>query len=182
MMKVDLKKYNNSWYNPGPAWKRGAWYLVNAFFFKTNLFPFYRLKSSLLRLFGANIGKKVIIKPSVSVKYPWLLSIGDHCWIGEKVWIDNLAQIDIGNNVCVSQGAMLLCGNHDYTKETFDLKVQSINIEDGVWIGARSVICPGTVCKDHAVITVQSVASGILEAYGIYQGNPAQKVKTRIIG
>lgn len=180
-MRTDLGKYNNSWYKPGPTWKRGLWYLVNSIFFKTGILPFYGIKSALLRSFGAEIGKGLVIKQCISIKYPWFLSIGDHCWIGEQVWIDNLAHIKIGNNVCISQGALLLCGNHDYTKETFDLKVQPIDIEDGVWIGARAVVCPGTVCKDHSVLTVQSVASGVMESYSIYQGNPATRIKERII-
>jgi acetyltransferase-like isoleucine patch superfamily enzyme len=61
----------------------------------------------------------VNIKPSVNIKYPWLLEVGDHVWIGEEVWIDNLAKVRIGSNVCISQGAMLLTGNHDFTKSTF---------------------------------------------------------------
>ena len=65
-------------------------------------------------MFGAKIGKGVIIRPGVSVKYPWKLQIGDNTWIGENVWIDNLSNIIIGKNVCVSQGAMLLSGNHNY--------------------------------------------------------------------
>ncbi|MBC7938046.1 MAG: colanic acid biosynthesis acetyltransferase WcaF [Rhizobacter sp.] len=180
-MKVDLSKYNNGWYRPGAAWKRAAWYLVSGIFFKTGLFPFYGLKTFFLRAFGASVGKSLVIKPFVSVKYPWLLTIGDHCWLGEQVWIDNLAPVSIGNNVCISQGALLLCGNHDYTKETFDLSVQPISLEDGVWIGARALVCPGTLCKTHSVLSVQSVASGTLEAYTIYQGNPAVSIKSRVM-
>lgn len=180
-MKVDLSKYNNDWYRPGPLWKRAGWFITSNIFFRTNLLPFYAPKRFLLRLFGAKVGRGVIIKPVVTIKYPWLLSIGDHCWIGEQVWIDNLAQVTIGHNVCISQGALLLCGNHDYSKEAFDLKVERIVLEDGCWIGAKAVVCPGTICKEHTVITVQSVVSGILEAYGIYQGNPAVKIKSRTI-
>ena len=90
----------------------------------------YGFRRFLLRLFGAKIGKKVIIRPSVKVTYPWKLSIGDYSWIGEDVWIDNLEQVIIGSNVCISQGAMLLCGNHNYKKVTFDLIIGEIkNIE-----------------------------------------------------
>ena len=180
-MKTDLSKYNNDWYSPGPLIKRVAWFFVSSIFFRTNLLPLYAPKRFLLRVFGARIGKGLIIKPHVTIKYPWLLTIGDHCWIGEAVWIDNLATVTLGNNVCISQAGMLLCGNHDYTKEAFDLRVEPIVLEDGVWIGARALVCPGTTCREHAVLSVQSVATGILEPFGIYQGNPAVKVKNRII-
>jgi putative colanic acid biosynthesis acetyltransferase WcaF len=74
---------------------------------------------------------------------------------------------------------MLLCGNHDYKRSTFDLIVGNIMLEDGVWIGAKSVVCPGVVCRSHSVLSVGSVASAPLDAYGIYRGNPAVKVKER---
>jgi putative colanic acid biosynthesis acetyltransferase WcaF len=180
--KVDLSGYNNSWYHPGSAIRRMAWLLTSFIFFDHGLAVFNGLKVWLLRSFGARVGKGVLIKPSVSIKYPWFLSIGDHCWIGERVWIDNLAEVTIGNHVCISQGAMLLTGNHDFTKSTFDLMVQSITLEDGVWIGARAVVCPGVYGETHSVLAVQSVATGRMEAYMIYQGNPAQPVKSRNIG
>ena len=75
--------------------------------------PFSGLKVFLLQLFGAKVGKGVVIKPNVNIKYPWLLEIGDYTWIGERAWIDNLAQVKIGKNCCISQGAMLLCGNNN---------------------------------------------------------------------
>ena len=105
--------------------------------------------------------------------------IGDNAWIGEKVWIDNLGKVSIGNNVCLSQGCMLLSGNHDYTKPTFDLIVKEITLEDGVWIGARAIVCGGVVCKDHSVLSVASVATKNLEPYTINVGNPAAPIKER---
>lgn len=135
----------------------------------------------LLRLFGARVGKSVVIKPHVRIKYPWKLSIGDYTWIGEDVWIDNLDEVCIGANCCVSQGAFLLCGNHNYTKSTFDLMIGAITLEDGSWIGAKSTVCPGVTVGSHAVLSVGSVATKTLEPYGIYSGNPAMKVKERVI-
>ena len=143
--------------------------------------PISSVKVRLLRCFGAKIGKGVVIKPSVNIKYPWNLSIGDYTWIGENVWIDNLVQVTIGSDVCVSQGAMLLCGNHNYKKSTFDLMVGKIVLEDGCWVGAQSVVCPGVTLHSHAVLGVASVANKNLDAYTIYQGNPAHMVRKRII-
>ena len=130
---------------------------------------------------GAKIGKKVVIKPGVNIKYPWLLSVGDFSWIGEDVWIDNLAQTDIGAHCCLSQGAMLLCGNHHYGRSTFDLMVAPITLEDGVWIGAKAVVTPGCRCASHAVLSAMSLAVGQLEAYTVYRGNPAVALKKRNI-
>lgn len=178
----DFSQFNNSWYKPGKNLIiRTLWYLINLFIFNNAVFPISSIKVLLLRLFGAKVGKKVVIKPSVNIKYPWRLTIGNHVWIGENVWIDSLGDILIGNNCCISQGAMLLCGNHNYNKPTFDLMVGEIILEDGVWIGAKSIVCPGVRCQSHSVLSAGSVATSLLEPYGIYQGNPAVKIKERKI-
>lgn len=179
MEKTDLSKYDNSWYYPGDRLKSIVWYFLNVLFFVSHIVPFSGLKIWLLRLFGAKVGCGVVIKPGVNIKYPWKLVIGDYCWIGEDVWIDNLEQVMIGSNVCISQGAMLLTGNHNYKKSSFDLIVKPISLEDGVWIGAKSVVCPGVTCYFHSVLSVGSIATHDLEASMIYQGNPSQAVRKR---
>ncbi len=178
-VQTNLNKYDNSWYKPGGTIKRTLWLIVNALFFANNLALINGLKIRLLRLFGASVGERVVIKPSVNIKYPWFLSIGSDVWIGENVWIDNLTQVSIGNNACLSQGVMLLTGNHNYSKSTFDLMIGKIVLEDGVWLGAQSVVCPGVTCFSHAVLAVGSIATKDLMAYSIYQGNPAVKVRER---
>jgi len=150
-------------------------------FFKT-LLPFpSSFKAKLLKWFGAKVGSGVVIKPDMNIKYPWFLEIGNDCWIGEGVWIDNLAVVKVGSNVVLSQGAYLLTGSHDYKKETFDLMLGDIVLEDGVWIGAKATVCPGVTCRSHAVLSVGSVATKDLEAYKIYQGNPAEVKRERSI-
>ncbi|MDO6440379.1 WcaF family extracellular polysaccharide biosynthesis acetyltransferase [Cyclobacterium sp. 1_MG-2023] len=178
----DLSKYDNSWYNPGGnSFKRILWYYTNIVFFINPLNPFSSLKIFLLRLFGSKVGEGVRINPSVNIKYPWLLEIGNYTWIGEKVWIDNLHLVKIGDNCCISQGAMLLTGNHNFKKSSFELIVKNITLEDGAWVGAQSTVCPGVICKSHSILTVGSIATKDLDEYGIYQGNPASKIRKRII-
>jgi putative colanic acid biosynthesis acetyltransferase WcaF len=179
--KTDLSRFSNTWYKPGGTIVgRMLWYLLNLACFRSGL-PFMMPKRLLLRLFGAKIGKGLIIKPHVSIKFPWKLETGDHCWIGEGVWIDNLDMVRLGSNVCISQGAILLCGNHNYSIKSFELMVKPIVIENGAWIGAKSVVCQGVTVGQHAVLSVGSVASQSLDPYGIYRGNPAVKVKERTI-
>jgi len=182
MNGTELNRYDNAWYHPGGGMiKRLFWYFFNVLFFINPLNPFSGLKVLLLRLFGAEIGRGVVIKPGVNIKYPWLLKVGNHTWIGERVWIDNLAKVNIGDNCCISQGALLLCGNHNYKKSTFDLIVKPIRLEDGAWIGARSVVGPGVTVGTHSILTVQSVATETLEPFGLYKGNPAVRIRERVI-
>lgn len=179
--KVQLSSYNNSWYNPGPRFKIILWMIISWLFFTHTLAVFNGLKCRLLRLFGASVGVGVVIKPGVQIKYPWLLTIEDDVWIGERVWIDNLAPVFIGHNVCISQGCTIITGNHNYNKTTFDLQLAPIHIEEGVWLGAMSMVCPGIRCHTHAVLLANSVASANLQAYGVYRGNPAVVIKVRKI-
>ena len=66
-----------------------------------------------------------------------------------------------------------------YKRSSFDLIVGDILLEDGVWIGARSLVGPGITCGSHAILSVQSVASSNLDPYTIYRGNPAVPVRKR---
>jgi putative colanic acid biosynthesis acetyltransferase WcaF len=180
--EVDLAAFQNEDFDPGAGiLKRLAWFLINSLFFKTGWHFGSGVKSRLLRLFGARVGKGVVIKPSVNVKYPWNLELGNNCWIGEKVWIDNLVKVRIGNNVCISQGAMLLCGNHNYKKSSFDLITGEIILENGCWIGAKSIVGPGVTVFSHAILTLGSVCTSDLKAYTIYRGNPAVPVRVRVM-
>lgn len=182
MHKVDLSSYENPEYDPG-AWigKRILWGVFSAVFFQSYLLPISSIKCFILRLFGAKIGKGVVIKPSVLIKHPWYLRVGDFSWIGEKVWIDNLITVEIGSNVCISQGAMLLTGNHNYKSPGFDLIMNEIRIDNGAWIGAKSIVCPGVLCGNQSVLTVGSVATRNLDPNMIYSGNPAVAVRERIL-
>jgi putative colanic acid biosynthesis acetyltransferase WcaF len=180
-IQTNLSGYNNSWYKPGGKLKQILWYIASRIFVNTYLPLPMSVKRLILEAFGAKIGNQVVIKPKVNIKYPWFLTVQGNTWIGEKVWIDNLIMVNIGANVCLSQGCLLLTGNHDFTKSTFDLVTRSIKIEDGAWIGAQSTVCPGVTVGSHAILTVNSVATKDMIPYGIYQGNPAVFVKRREI-
>jgi putative colanic acid biosynthesis acetyltransferase WcaF len=179
-IKTDLSKYNNSWFKPGGTiLSRALWYWFNTAFVNSR-FPFSGFKIFLLRLFGAKIGKGCVVKPNVNIKYPWNLTMGNYSWIGENAWIDNLTAVTIGSNCCISQSGFLLTGNHDYAGPAFDLIVRPIVLEDGAWVGAKAVVCPGVTLYSHAILAVGSVATSDLQEWSIYQGNPAVKVRERI--
>ena len=179
-MKTDLSVYTVGDYDPGPRVKRVLWYLVNYGIFNSAVpFP-SAMKCGLLRLFGCPVGKGVVIKPKVRIKYPWKLKMGDYCWLGEDVWIDNVAPVTISSQVVLSQGAVLLTGNHNYKLSHFPLVTGTILLEDGVWIAANAIVCPGVTCRSHSVLAVASVATKELAAYKVYAGNPAVEKGNRI--
>ncbi len=182
MSAVQLRDYDNSWYSPGRSrlWQI-AWFFLGLPVLRSALIPSSALRVRLLRLFGARIDAGVVIKPSVIVKYPWHLAIGNHCWIGESCWIDNLVRVEIGNNVCLSQGSYLCTGNHDWKDPAFGLIVAPIEIHDGAWVGARATLMPGVVLGVGAIAGAGSVVSRSIPAFEIHSGNPATFSKHRII-
>ncbi|MDO4737696.1 MAG: WcaF family extracellular polysaccharide biosynthesis acetyltransferase [Bacteroidales bacterium] len=161
--------------------KNISWYFVNALLVRASWNPFMNIKVLLLRLFGAKIGKGLVIKNDVTIKFPWKLTIGDNVWLGENCWIDNLDCVTIGNNVCISQGALLITGNHDYSKVNFPYRNAPIIVEDGAWIGAKAVVSAGVRIASHSILTVGAVCTKDTEPYMIYKGNPCVKEKERII-
>lgn len=60
---------------------------------------------------------------------------------------------------------MLLTGNHNYKKPTFDLVVRTIILEDGSWIGAHAIVCPGVVCGQNSILAVKFLATHRMKKY-----------------
>jgi putative colanic acid biosynthesis acetyltransferase WcaF len=181
--KVDLSQPDNSEYQKGRSLLvQALWYFVGLPLLRSYFVPASALKCAVLRLFGAKIGKGVYIKPGVRVKFPWYLTIGDFCWLGEDLWIDNLAPVTIGSNVCISQAAYVCTGNHDWTTPNMKLFRRPVAIEDGCWVGARATLCPGVVIGTGSVVAAGSVVSKSISEYQVWAGNPAAFVRERRLG
>jgi putative colanic acid biosynthesis acetyltransferase WcaF len=177
-----LDNYTTGDYRPGaPFWQQLLWYFIGQPILSSYWLPMSFVKVWVLRLFGAQIGQKVRIKPGLRVKFPWRLRVGDYVWIGEDTWIDNLAMVEIESHVCVSQGVYFCTGNHDWTDPNFRLQTTSIYVAAGSWIGAKAIVGPGARVGKGAILCMGSVAPKYLEEMMIYAGNPAQIIKSRII-
>jgi putative colanic acid biosynthesis acetyltransferase WcaF len=166
---MNLAQFSSRGFDRGrPAVVEWAWLLVRAVAFNSvNPFNFSRIAA--LRLFGARLGEGVIVKPGVKVKFPWRLVVGEHSWIGEDVWIDNLACVTIGAQSCVSQGAYLCTGNHDWRKESFDLMTAPITVGREVWVGARAVVGPGVSIGDGSIVTLGAVVTQDLSPGSVFR-------------
>lgn len=171
---VDIRTFDPGNYDCGrPFWFRTVWFLIGNPALRATWLPFSGPRRALLRLFGAKVGKGVLIRPGVRVKNPWLLSVADYAMLGEDVWIDNLAPVDIGAHACLSQAAYLCTGNHDWSSMSFRYRLGAISIGDGAWVGARAVVGPGVTVGKCAVLTLGSIAVKSLGPFEIHAGNPA---------
>lgn len=177
---IDLSTFDNAEFNPGRgAIVRTLWYFCSVLLFEGGWFPIGFVKIYLLRAFGAKIGCGVVIKPNVRIKFPWRLRVGDHAWIGQGVWIDNLADVTVGNDACISQLCYLCTGSHDHRRSGFDLLTKAISIDDGAWIGARSTIFQGVVVGANSLVAGGSVVVKNVESTAIAAGNPAVQIGRR---
>ena len=166
---VDLARYAEPVIpgNRSALW-RIAWHVVSALLFQSALVLPSRCKAALLRAFGARIGQGLVIKPRVTIKYPWFLDCGDHLWLGEGVWIDNHTTVRVGSHVCISQGAYLFTGNHDWNDPRFRFFCRPFTLADGVWVGAKAVICPGSQLARMSVVGAGVVWSGTSAPAAVY--------------
>jgi len=179
---VHLDQYATGHYTPGASLGRQLlWHFLGAPLLQSHLIPFSAFKVWLLKCFGAQIGQGVRIKPGVKVKFPWRLTLGNHCWIGEEVWLDNLATITLEDHVCLSQGVYLCTGNHNWSDPGFGLVLGAIYLETGSWIAAKAIIGPKVTIGQGAILCLGSVANHSLEPMTIYAGSPAIPVKKRVM-
>lgn len=175
-----LDQFSNDDFDRGASLLKEMAWIVLSGLLVASWVPGSRWRVTLLRAFGANIGSGVVIKPGVQVKFPWRLSLDDHVWIGEKVWIDNLAHVTIGDNCCLSQGAYLCTGSHDWSDPVFGLVTRPIVLEGECWVGAKACLAPGAVMERGAVLAMGAIGRGRLTGWQVHSTGKDTISKTRI--
>jgi putative colanic acid biosynthesis acetyltransferase WcaF len=181
-MKIqDLSRFKlPNGFRGASAVKVQLWWFVQAIFFANSPQFLYGWRRFLLRLFGASVGKGVILRPSVKITYPWKLKIGNYSWIGDDVGLYTLGEIRIGDNVVVSQKSYLCTGSHKFNSATFDIYSKPIILEDEVWVATDVFIAPGIRIGKGALIGARSSVYKDMPANMICIGDPAAPKKPRV--
>lgn len=157
---IDLSKFDNRDFDRGAGRvKEFAWMLVRALFFHTRIPIPSKVRCFLLRIFGAKVGKQVVIRSGVNITFPWRLEIGDHVWMGDEVFILSLAPVRIHDHVCISQRAFVCTGSHDFSKQSFDLITSPITIESHSWVAAQAFVGPGAIIPKGTMVTAGQVVT-----------------------
>lgn len=155
------------------------WWLVQSSLFSMSPQFMYGWRRWLLRLFGASIGRGVIIRPSVRVTYPWKLKIEKNSWVGDFVELYTLGEINIGANAVISQRSYLCTGSHNTDSPSFEIFSKPISIGDGVWLATDVFVAPGVTIGESAVVGARSSVFKDLAGGKIYMGSPARFVRDR---
>ena len=156
------------------------WWLVQSTVFSMSPQFMYGWRRFVLRIFGARIGKNVVIRPTAKITYPWKLTVLDNAWIGDYVELYTLGKIHIGKSAVVSQKSYLCTGSHDYQSRCFDIFQKPIVIEDKAWVATDVYIAPGVTIGRGAVIGARSSVFEDMPAEMICLGSPAKPVKPRM--
>ncbi|BBZ56375.1 WcaF family extracellular polysaccharide biosynthesis acetyltransferase [Mycolicibacterium phocaicum] len=162
-----------------PAWFVQLWWIVDALLVRPTPQFLYAWRRGVLRLFGATIGKGVLIRPGVRVTYPWKLIVGDHCWIGDNAVIYTIDQVTLGDQVVVSQEAYLCAGTHDPRDVSFPVVASPVTIEPECWIAARAFVGPGVRIGRGAVVGACSVVQSDVPPATVVAGFPARAIQKR---
>lgn len=172
---VDLRTYHQTGFDRGrPGWYVLLWWLLQAVLFPLTPHSFHAGRIALLRGFGAQIGKGVMIRPTARFTYPWKISIGDYSWIGDDVVLYSLDRITIGEHCVISQHSYLCTGSHDIRDRAFGLKTAGIAIGNGVWVATDCFIAPGVQIGANAVIGARSTVLKSMPSAYVCWGNPCQ--------
>ena len=132
-----------------------------------------------MRLFGAHIGAKVLIYPSVDIWAPWNLFIGDRSVVGPNVVLYNVDRIQIAEDVTVSQNSHLCTASHNIESISRELQHAPIVIKKGAWIFADVFLSMGVQIGEGAIVGARSVVAKSVEAQNVVVGNPARVIKKR---
>jgi putative colanic acid biosynthesis acetyltransferase WcaF len=172
---IDLRRYDQSWFERGkPGWFILWWWFVQAIAFPLSLHNSHGFRCWLLRLFGAKIGKGVMIRPTARFTYPWKIAIGDYSWIGDDVILYSLDRITIGSQCVISQKCYLCTGSHDFQDVTFNLIATPIVIGNGVWIATDCFIAPGVTIGANTVIGARSSVFNNISEEQVAWGTPCK--------
>ena len=157
------------------------WWIIQATLFRASPQVLYGWRRFLLRCFGAEIGKGVIIRPSTQITYPWKVTIGDYSWIGDDVVLYSLGEIIIGKNTVISQKSYICTGTHDYSKIDFPILAKKIVIGDECWLATDVFVSPGVTINKGVVVGARSTVIKDLDSNSVYVGSPAKFIKKRKI-
>jgi putative colanic acid biosynthesis acetyltransferase WcaF len=175
---VDLSSYRKAG-RPGDLLRRALWECVQLPFHPLRPRGLSWMRVTLLRMFGAKIGKNVLICGGVRVHVPWNLELGDYAAIGDKVEIYNLAPIRIGAHTTVSQHTYLCASSHDYTRSDFPLYSLPITVGAQAWIAAGAFVAPGVTIGEGSVVGARSVVLRDIPPWTVAAGNPCKLIKPR---
>ncbi|WP_409331343.1 acyltransferase [Trujillonella humicola] len=108
------------------------------------------------------------------------VTIGRGSGVNMGVVFDSMAPITLGEQVYVGHQVLILTSTHEKGtngRAAGKAVGKPVTIEDGAWIGARSVILPGVTIGAGCTVAAGSIVRRNCVPGGLYAGNPARLVR-----
>ena len=145
-------------------------------------------KIAMMKELFAAVGEGAFIKGHFICTYGKHISLGDGVFINEDANFMDDNFINIGKNVMIGPGALLITANHPlrYEERMFtDTNGQRhcksssspITFEEGAWLAARVTVLPGVTIGKGAVVGAGSVVTKDIPAGMLALGAPCKPVK-----
>ena len=158
---------------------RALWAVVCLLLFRPSPRPAHAWRAALLRLFGAQLGPHCHIYAKARIWAPWNLVCEDAVCIADEAIVYNPAPVRLSSHCVVSQQAYLCAAGHDIDDPAFPMVSRPITVGRYAWIAARATVCAGVTVGDGAVLGLGSVATRDLQAWSVYAGVPARRLRRR---
>ena len=160
--------------------RRQLWNTCWALFYRTSPRTAHGWRAWLLRCFGAKMGANCHFYPQSRVWAPWNLECEDAVALGDRAELYNPSRMYLASHAIISQDAYLCGATHDYNNPAFPMVSYPMRVGRYAWVAARACVSPGVDIAEGAVLGLASVATRDLEAWSVYAGVPAKKIKERI--
>ena len=172
--------YLASQYSLGDRIHRQLWNTCWALFYRTSHRMAFGWRAWLLRCFGAKLGAHCHFYPQSRIWAPWNLECEDAVIVADRAELNNHAHLYLASHTMISQDACISNATHDYNNPAFPVVSCPMRIGRYAWVAARACVVPGVDIGDGAVLGMASVATHDLDAWSVYAGAPARKVKDRV--
>lgn len=138
----------------------------------------FAMKRAIYRLCGMKIAPGVRICSSAVFLGPGRLTIGRNTWIGHQVMIVTGSSVTIGAEVDIAPRVFISTGTHEpgnREKAAGHGIHLPVKIEDGCWLGAGSLILPGTTLRRSTTVGAGAIVTrGTESPSTTIVGNPAR--------
>lgn len=157
-------------------WANFVWWALN---YVVAYFPSKKVRNIFLKIFGVSVGINVTFYEGFHIRNPKGIKIGNGVSVGPKVLLDGRVGLEIGDNVVIAYESIIWSLNHDYNDVNFCGKGAKVFIDKYAWICCRSIILPGVVIGEGAVVASNAVVTKDVPPYAIVAGIPAKIIGYR---
>lgn len=179
MCRIDFRRATHG--KPSERLMQRIWEVLRYFVFRWSPWFAISWRRCWARLLGCKASKGVSFSRRCMIDFPWNLRIGKNSSIADFALVRASTNIEIGANVCISEGVRVLTASHDVSSPYFNLKRSPVVIKDFVWIAMGAIVLPGVIIGEGAVVAAGAVVTKDVEPWTVVGGNPARFIKKRML-